>query len=156
MNIEVHLVKVKHINQDFYELYKKDIDVWYDSEELTDAMLTSHFAFAASGTVTLSTGLFELPTLVCYRASLLNEFIFNNFIQYQGPISLTNIIHHRTVFPEFVQSNVDPASLASVIKTWTSNQKIYNELKVKLRDTKNLLSGEDFSVPQYMSQVIHE
>ena len=156
MNIEVHLVRVKHINQDFYELYKKDIDVWYESEELTDAMLSSHFALAASGTVTLSTGLFELPTLVCYRASLLNEFIFNNFIQYQGPISLTNIIHHGSIFPEFVQSNVDPARLANVIKAWTSNEKLYNELKVKLRETKNLLSGEDFSVPQYMSQVIHE
>lgn len=156
LKIEVHLVKVKHINQEFYQLYENDIDVWHDSEKLTEAMFQSHFALAASGTVTLSTGLFEIPTLVCYRASLLNEFIFNNFIQYQGPISLTNIIHHRTVFPEFVQSNVDPARLANVIKAWTSNEKLYNELKIKLRETKNLLSGENFSVPQYMSQVIHE
>jgi hypothetical protein len=51
---------------------------------------------------------------------------------------------------------VDPARLANVIKAWTSNEKLYNELKVKLRETKNLLSGENFSVPQYMSQVIHE
>lgn len=156
MNVEVHLVKVKHINQDFYDLFEKEIDVWYDSDELTKAMFQAHFALAASGTVTLSTGLFEIPTIVCYRASLLNEFIFNNFIQYQGPISLTNIIHHGSVFPEFVQSNVDPASLAHVIKAWTSNEKIYNELKIKLRETKNLLSGQNFSVPQYMSQVIHE
>ena len=30
----------------------------------------SHFAFAASGTVTLSTGLFQLPTVVAYAGSL--------------------------------------------------------------------------------------
>ncbi len=156
MKIEVHLVKVGHINHDFYDLFKSDIDVWYESDALTEAMLQTHFALAASGTVTLSTGLFELPTIVCYRASLLNEFIFNNFIKYQGPISLTNIIHNQMVFPEFVQTNVDPATLANVIRTWTKNEKLYNELKIKLSKTKNLLSGEDFSVPQYMSQVIHE
>lgn len=156
MDVEVQLVKVKHINPEFYKLYQNEIDKWYESEDLTHAMNESHFALAASGTVTLSTGLFEIPTIVCYRASLLNEFIFNNFIKYDGPISLTNIIHHEKVFPEFVQGAVDPVNIAQIIRAWTTNEKLYNELKTKLRETKTLLSGEDFSVSQYISQVIHE
>jgi lipid-A-disaccharide synthase len=113
-------------------------------------------AFAASGTVTLSTGLFELPTIVCYKASLLNEFIFYNLIKYSGAISLTNIIHNEMLFPELTQNAVDPAKLASIIRSWTSNENLYNGLKATLKDTKKLLSGEDLSIPRYMAQVIHE
>jgi lipid-A-disaccharide synthase len=156
MDVEVHLVRVGHLNPEIYDYHKNDVDVWYDSDELVSAMKVCHMALAASGTVTLSTGLFELPTVVCYRASLLNEFIFYNFINYQGPISLTNIIHDKMVFPEMVQEKVEPLILASIIRSWTLDEKLYNELKRTLKETKNLLSGEDFSVPAYMAQVIHE
>lgn len=156
MKIEVHLVKVGHIQKDFYLQFQNDVDYWYESRDISLAMKTCHFALAASGTVTLSTGLFELPTVVCYRASLLNEFIFYNFIKYKGPISLTNIIHDKMVFPEFVQANVEPSRLARTISAWSTNEKLYNELKSTLKETKNLLSGEDFSVPQYMARIIHE
>jgi lipid-A-disaccharide synthase len=154
--VEVHLVKVDHINPDFYEQFKEDVDVWYKSEELTNAMKICHLSLAASGTVTLSTGLFELPTLVCYKASLLNEFIFYNFIKYKGPISLTNIIHNRMIFPEFIQGAVDPHRLAGVIKSWSEDEKLYNEMKSVLKQTKNLLGGESISVPEFMARVIHE
>ncbi len=154
--VEVHLVKVSHISDEIYQYYKSDIDVWYESPELPEAMRTCHFSLAASGTVTLSTGLFELPTVVCYQASLLNAFIYYNFIKYTGPISLTNIIHSEMLFPEFVQENVNAQQLTRVIRTWLESETAYNDLKNKLQNTKLLLSGEDFSVPQFMSQVIHE
>jgi lipid-A-disaccharide synthase len=156
LDVEVHLVTVPHIDQAFYRSFERHVDVWYRSEELTAAMRACHVALAASGTVTLSTGLFELPTVVCYKAGLLNEFIFYNFIKYRGPISLTNIIHHRMVFPEFIQGAVDPHRIARVISAWTTDQNLYNELKATLRTTKELLAGESFSVPEYMAQVIHE
>lgn len=156
MKVEVHLVKVNHINQEIYQQFQKHVDVWYESEELTQAMKTCHMSLAASGTVTLSTGLFELPTVVCYKASLLNEFIFYNFIKYKGPISLTNIIHNKVVFPEFIQSDVVPERLANIISSWTRDEKLYNDLKTTLKETRNLLGGEDFSVPEYMARVIHE
>lgn len=152
--VEVHLVTVDHLDIGFYRLYEKHIDVWYKSHELTKAMKECHFSLAASGTVTLSTGLFELPTIVCYKGGLFNEFIYNNFIGYKGPISLTNIIHNQIVFPEFISSSVDPSILASIIKTWTTDERLYNEMKSILRGTKELLSGEKISVPQYMSRVI--
>jgi lipid-A-disaccharide synthase len=154
--VEVHLVKVPHLNTALYHPYAQEIDVWYGSDEITVAMQECHMALAASGTVTLSTGLFELPTVVCYKAGLLNEFIFYNFIKYSGPVSLTNIIHHRMVFPEFLQGSVDPHLLARVISAWTTNQNLYNQVKATLRTTKDLLAGEYFSVPDYMAQVIHE
>ena len=154
--VEVHLVRVGHIPESYYRSAEDDVDVWYESNQLTEAMRACHVALAASGTVTLSTGLFELPTLVCYKASLLNEFIFNNLIHYRGPISLTNIIHGKQVFPEFVQGAINAQRLARVIRTWIEDEKVYNEITTTLKSTKHLLSGENFSVPAYMSRVIHE
>ncbi len=155
-NVEIHLVKVDHINQEIYEFFRHEIDVTYASKDLTKAMKECHLAIAASGTVTLSTGLFELPTVVCYKSSLLNVFIFYNFIKYQGAISLTNIIHGRLVLPELVQDGVETAQILPFISTWLEDEKVYNEIKSTLKQTKYLLSGEDFSVPAYMAGVIHE
>lgn len=154
--VEVHLVKVDHINTAIYEYYKNDVDVWYSSDELVTAMKECHFSFAASGTVTLSTGLFELPTVVCYKASLLNEFIFYNFIKYNGPISLTNIIHDKMVFPELTQNRVRSDELVRIIYSWIQSETVYNNLKRTLEKTRDLISGEDFSVPKYMAQVLNE
>ncbi len=155
-NLEIHLVKVSHIDQSFYDCYSSEIDFLYESEELTHALRSAHIAIAASGTVTLSTGLFEVPTVVCYKASLLNEFVFNNFIKYKGPISLTNIIHGKNIFPEFVQDQVDVGHISRAISSWLDNEKVYNQTKRVLKETKKLLSGEDFSVPEYMAQVLNE
>ncbi len=154
LGIEVHVVTVPHVRRDFYELYSEDIDIFHKSENLPNALRECHMAFAASGTVTLSTGLFELPTIVCYKTGLLNEFIYDNFIKYHGPVSLTNIVHHKWIFPELLQSAVEPVKLARIIRAWTSDEKLYNEVKSTLKKTKYLLSGEDFSVPHYMAKVI--
>ncbi|HXH75813.1 MAG TPA: lipid-A-disaccharide synthase [Bacteriovoracaceae bacterium] len=154
--VEVHLVKVGHIPADVYDYYKQEIDVFYESEDIVRAMKECHVSLAASGTVTLSTGLFELPTVVCYKSSLLNEFVVYHLIKYKGAISLTNIVHDKMVYPEFTQDRVNPHQLARVICSWIEEEKVYNELKFTLKKTKKLLSGEDFSVPVYMSQVINQ
>ena len=119
-------------------------------------MKATHLSLAASGTVTLSTGLFELPTIVCYRGSLLNEFIFRNFIKYQGAISLTNIVHGQMVFPELTQEEVRPELMARTLYSWATDENEYNKLKSELKKTKELMSGEDFSVPESMSHVINK
>ncbi|MFL5785723.1 MAG: lipid-A-disaccharide synthase [Bacteriovoracaceae bacterium] len=154
--VEAHLVKVPHLPDKYYSLYAGKVDVIHESTDLVRAMKECHFALAASGTVTLATGLFELPTIVAYKASLLNEFIFYNFIKYKGAISLTNIIHGKMIFPEFTQGEANAKRFLRVIKTWMENEKIYNEMKKDLKETKNLLSGDKFSVPEYMAQVIHD
>jgi lipid-A-disaccharide synthase len=155
-SVEVHLVKVSHVDPSLYHYFEKYVDVIHESEDLVTAMKECHLSLAASGTVTLSTGLFEIPTIVCYKGSLLNEFIFYNFIKYKGPVSLTNIIHGKMIFPEFLQNQVNAKLLTRVIKSWIENESVYNEIKATLKETKKLLAGENFEVANYMSQVIHE
>ncbi len=154
--VEVHLVKVDHLPEHYYSFYESKVDVIHESKDLVKAMKECHFALAASGTVTLSTGLFELPTIVAYKASLLNEFIFNNFINYKGDVSLTNIIHGKTIFPELIQVDANSKRFLRVIRSWLADEKTYNEMKRDLKETKNLLAGDNFSVPEYMARVIND
>jgi len=155
-NIETHLVRVNHVDQKYYDYFQSEIDVSYESDELIEAMKDCHFCLAASGTVTLSTGIFQLPTLVCYKSSLLNEFIFNNFIQYSGPISLTNIVQGKVVFPEYIQDRVNANLLAKQLHSWIEDENQYNNLMTDLRKTRQLLTGEIFSIPEYISRVIND
>jgi lipid-A-disaccharide synthase len=155
-DLEVHLVKVPHLDQRLYEIFAADVDVWHTSEDIASAMKSAHFALAASGTVTLSTGLFELPTVVCYRGSLLNEFIYYNLIRYPGPISLTNIILGQRVFPEFTQGSAVAPVMVRALRAWLDDEKTYNKTIESLKETKHLLRGEELAVPEYMARVIHE
>ncbi|MFA5582828.1 MAG: lipid-A-disaccharide synthase [Bacteriovoracaceae bacterium] len=154
--VEVHLARVGHLDPSLYDYFSDKVDVWYEDRQITEALKTAHFTLAASGTVTLSCGLFEMPTIVSYKGSLLNEFIFRNFIKYSGHISLTNIVHEQEIFPELIQEQVDPAKMYGILKSWIENKDVYQQKKNLLKMTKNLLSGDDFSVPEYMSQVINE
>jgi lipid-A-disaccharide synthase len=154
--VEAHLVKVDHLDSKYYECFKNEFDVIHDSNEINMAMKECHFALAASGTVTLATGLFELPTIVCYKASLLNEFIFRNFIKYKGFISLTNIIFSEMLFPEFIQDEVVPQKVYQLFKLWIEDEKEYTAIKAKLTKLRSLLSGDNVSIPDYMARVINE
>lgn len=69
-----------------------------------DLMHDSHLALAASGTVTLELGLFEVPTVVVYHVSTLNYFIAQYIVRLRlTHYCLTNILAgYKTVFPELL------------------------------------------------------
>lgn len=152
--IEVGLVKVETIDQSLYKEDELIVDQIWTAEQLVEAFNWADVCFAASGTVTLATGLFELPTVVAYKLSMMNEFILKMLIPYDGPASLTNIIHEEMIYPELLQYEADRYNLAKHARSWLTDEKYYNETISKLKNTKNLLSGDDFSVPEYMGNVI--
>lgn len=117
-------------------------------------MKESDFALAASGTVTLTCALFEVPTVVCYKTSLLNQFIYETVVSYRGHISLANIVQNKTVFPELLQDQVDAYNIVSYFKNWYYNKEDYSELLQQLKLTKVLVQGEPRDIPKYMADVI--
>ncbi|MFT5701581.1 MAG: lipid-A-disaccharide synthase [Desulforhopalus sp.] len=78
---------------------------YYQSGQLSDALKTNQLAWAASGTVTLACALFQIPTIITYKTSGLNSFIYKTFIKYDGPVGLANIVHPKRVFDELLQEN---------------------------------------------------
>ena len=155
-NIELGIVKVETVKSIFYDqLENKSIQVW-ESNQLIEAFDWADLCFASSGTVTLATGLFQLPTVVAYKLSLVNEFLLKLLIPYKGPASLTNIIHDKMLFPEILQYEADRYNLAKFAKKWLGNEELYNSVVCELAKTQNLLSGDDFSTAEYMAEVINE
>ncbi|MCO4754076.1 MAG: lipid-A-disaccharide synthase [Bacteriovoracaceae bacterium] len=150
---ELATVKVESVPE---ECYKSDLEFSkvYDAEDLSLAFEWADMCVAASGTVTLACGLYGVPTVVCYKLSLVSEFIFGLLVKYDGPVSLTNITHQKYLFPELIQHNADRYNIVKHLKHWLNNPQAYDQCSLELSKTKELLSGDDFSVPEYMAQVI--
>ncbi|MCK6594639.1 MAG: hypothetical protein L6Q33_05530, partial [Bacteriovoracaceae bacterium] len=128
-SLKVSVVKSSSVDPKIYASYDHKFDQTYWNEELTTALRENDICFAASGTVTLACALYEIPTIVTYKTSLLNEFIFHTFVPYKGPISLANIVHQNSVFPELVQDQVTPFNLVSCFREWAYNGLSNNKLK---------------------------
>lgn len=158
MKLEVSIVESSSVRGELYNSFNEYFDKVYKSEELVPALKNADFAIASSGTVTLACALFEVPTIVCYRVSLMNYCIYETFVNYTGPASLANIVHNRSVFPEFIQDRATSFNIVSQVKKWYNSTRDYSAeyLKVKatLKTTKDVVKGEALSVPEYMAKVI--
>jgi lipid-A-disaccharide synthase len=152
--LEVSIVKSNSVSEALYQQYAEFFDHQYTNEALTDALKNADFALAASGTVTLTCALYEVPTIVCYKTSLLNQFIYEVLVSYRGFISLANIVQNRSVFPELLQDQVNAYNIVSYLKFWYYNKTEYLELKQKLSQTKKLVRGDEVEIPKYMAEVI--
>ena len=97
------LIKSENVDQRWYKLFERFFHTIVYSDQLVETLNSSSFAVAASGTVTLECALAHVPTIVCYKVSLLNEYIFRNFVEYKGFASISNIVLDKEVFPELLQ-----------------------------------------------------
>lgn len=152
--LEVSIVKSSSVAEDLFTTFNHHFDKIYSNDQLVVALKNADCALAASGTVTLTCALFEVPTVVCYKTSLLNQFIFESFVNYKWFISLANIVQNRAVFPELLQDQVSSYNIVSHFKFWYYNEEEFRELKAQLKQTKNLVRGEGVDIPQYMANVI--
>lgn len=152
-NIKISLVRSSSVNDIHYDNFLDFFDVVYESDNIAKALLNADLSFAASGTVTLTAALFQVPTIVCYKVSSLNAFIFNNFIKYNGPVSLANIVVGSRVFPELLQEKVNSNNIIELFHDIIKEEK-YISIKNTLKNTKKLLEGEKISVPSYIAEVI--
>lgn len=128
----VTMSKVSHVDDGFYEAALSVVDKWITPEELAEELLISDLALAASGTVTLGTGLLGVPTVVAYQSSLLNEFILRRIIRYSEPISLTNLVLGEIVFPEYTQAEVQVPLLRDSMLRWLKDPTYWNSTESKL------------------------
>ncbi len=156
MPIRLELVKASHLDDKNFVIAADQVDHFYRDDELVIALQRADCCLAASGTVTLTTALFQVPTLVCYQSSLLNELIYYLFVSYRGPISLCNIVHNRLVFPEFVQEFCNERLLTSALKKWIEDENEFVRIKNILEKTKDLIQGEGLDLPEYLAQVIKD
>ena len=154
LNIKATLVWAKHLDNSIFENFKDEYDVITTNENLNKVLEGSDLSLAASGTVTLSTAVAGVPTIVAYKTSLLNEFVFYNFLSYENYISLANLIHEEEVFPEFLQNSVSVYNLHKKIMFWVNNPDEYKKVCEKIATTKEMLKGDEEDIAMFMSKVI--
>jgi len=158
VSLEVGLVFSPNIHQNYFENstgIESPLKI-FSHHQLNEACLWGDIALAASGTVTLTTALFCLPTIVCYRSGLFNEFLFYQFVKYNGYISLTNLILEEEVFPEIVQNHVSAPRLRELILEWFLYPQKYREVCEKLFNVYNKLAVVKTSPGQLMEKVIEK
>lgn len=155
-NLTVFCVAARHLPKELYEGAERVVDKWYTDNELGEALLEADLCLAASGTVTLTCALFAVPTVVAYKASLFNEFLFQTFVNYEGHISLANLIHQDRVFPELLQERASGYLLARELESWLVSQQKLSELMNRLQETKVLIQGELNRPGDFIGSIIKE
>jgi len=155
-NLKISMVRSPNVNEKIYEPWLDQIDKLYESDELPDALVEADFAMAASGTVTLACAIFQVPTVVAYKSSLLNVYIYYTFINYDGPISLANIVHQRLIFPELTHNLATGYNLAQGLLEWLTSRESYETIKSELEKTLNLIDKSGSDIPGQMGEVIRE
>ncbi len=155
MGYQFHLVKTESAKQKFYEPYDHLFDKVYASTELESALKSSCLAVASSGTVTLTCGLFGVPTIVCYQVSEFNKFINYTFINYDKFVSLPNVIFNQEVFPELLGERFRPYYLLKKIKRFLQTD-TYEKVQKKLEELKAMFESAEDSAAPHMIQSMKE
>ena len=154
--LDLRIVTSENVSDSYYKPFSHLFTHVYQSRFLGDALLEADLAVAASGTVTLATALFSVPTVVCYKLSLLNNFIFYNFLNYDGPISLANIVHGDFIFPELFNEGFSDFNVAQALNDWLEDYEKFSTLKNRLRGTEVLLRGEMEDVAPCLEGLLRE
>ncbi len=148
-----HIVKTQTVKPQFYEPYENLFDKIYTSTELEPALKNSLLAVASSGTVTLTCGLFGVPTIVCYQVSEFNKFINYTFINYDKFVSLPNVILNEEVFPELLGERFRAYYLLKKLKRFLETNR-YDKVQNKLEELKAMFeSAEDSAAPHMIEQM---
>jgi lipid-A-disaccharide synthase len=150
------LVKSKSVDSRYYELYQELIDKEFVDSDLSIALKEANLAIAASGTVTLTCGLYLVPTVVCYKVNLFTQFIIQNFIKYKNKVSLTNIILEQEIFPELLQDEVNGAWIYHHLQMLIEDKKKRLSISQHLSLLSSLLKGEELDLIRYLEHEIRQ
>ena len=101
----------------------------------TSAIQYGTAAISSSGTATLECALANLPTVVCYKMSYFNWFLFNFFgkVKY---ISIVNLIADKKIIPELIQNKMTQKNIIKKILPYLDIKS--NQRKTTLKNFNNL------------------
>lgn len=109
-----------------------------------DLLSVATAAMVTSGTATLETALFEVPQVVCYRASWLSYQIGKRLIRVPF-ISLVNLIANREVVKELIQGDLTPHRLEEELQKILPEGVCHQSQREGYRQIKQLLGEQGAS-----------
>lgn len=88
-------------------------------------------AIACSGTVTFELAVMGVPTIVVYKMARLSYRIIRSLVKIDT-ISIPNIVMNEKVFPEYIQDNAQPHSIAEKALQYLTDPEFYAGAKARL------------------------
>tara|TARA_X000000950_G_scaffold222427_1_gene267901 strand:- start:150 stop:1256 length:1107 start_codon:yes stop_codon:yes gene_type:complete len=130
---KVSIVKTPSVSTEIYKKFEGKFSKVYKSTELYEALSKAKIALAASGTVTLSSVLMQVPTIVGYRLTPGNELFFRVFVNYRGHVSLANLIAGEEIFPEYLQDRFSNFYIRKKLFEWLNDENEYQSVVNKAK-----------------------
>ena len=106
---------IKELPETLYEPFQGLSNVSLVYDVTYDLLKHAQAALVTSGTATLETGLFKVPQVVVYKASLLEYAIGSRLVKVNY-ISLVNLIANSPVLKEFIQHEANEANVVTELK----------------------------------------
>lgn len=120
---------------------RKNLDIRVIREDRFSLMAACNAALAASGTVTMELALLGVPTVVAYRVSTFTYLLGRLLVRRLKHFALPNLIAERPVFPELLQHQVQPKTMAALLATFLNDQDRRLEIIRALAEVRERLGG---------------
>jgi lipid-A-disaccharide synthase len=158
-NHQFIIAEAPSLDHSFYETFTSEYsNVSSIANKTYQLLLNAKAALVTSGTATLETALFEVPEVVCYKASPVSYYIARQLIKVKY-ISLVNLIMKKEVVKELIQDELNVENLKSELSQILTNEtriaeikKDYSELKKILSEGSNASSKAAASILQFLKK----
>jgi lipid-A-disaccharide synthase len=130
--------------ESFYQPYLKNNNISVIFGKTYDILQQSEAALVTSGTATLETALFQVPEVVCYKASSISYVIAKQLIKVKY-ISLVNLIMDREVVKELIQGELNTKMLKEELSMVLIGGEKRDKLQSDYQELIQLLGGEGAS-----------
>lgn len=118
---------VPSVDKTLYKSLIGSADVTFVENQTRELLQNASAALVTSGTATLETALFNVPEVVCYKASPLSYYIAKRLIRVKY-ISLVNLVMDKQVVAELIQGDLTENNLVTQLQRLLGNNKVQSQL----------------------------
>lgn len=149
------VAKAPSMEDEFYQQFiKEHPNVTTISNDTYSLLMKSVAALVTSGTATLETALFDVPEIVCYKASNISYQIAKRLVKLKF-ISLVNLIMNKEVVKELIQNDLTREKITSELKKILFDKNQKEKIKENYMQLKNLLS-EKGNASKNAAEIIYD
>ena len=149
------VAKAPSMEDEFYQQFiKEHPNVTTISNDTYSLLMKSVAALVTSGTATLETALFDVPEIVCYKASNISYQIAKRLVKLKF-ISLVNLIMNKKVVKELIQNDLTVEKITSELNKILFDKDQKEKIKENYLQLKNLLS-EKGNASKNAAEIIYD
>jgi lipid-A-disaccharide synthase len=131
-----------HLKDDIVKAFPDEI-VATEEDKKIQFLKEAKFSISKSGTGAVEASLFEIPSVVFYKANTISFWILKAISKFKFA-NIINILLDREVIPEFIQNNATPQNVANkTIELLQNKEECLKQIEGVL-EAKNLLSSKNY------------